>query len=201
MTNQKFFAKIFSRKRLKKMGERFMENFAVGATEQLVIKALKEANEDVNKKAALLKELVDEVVGDKLDLLDSMIHNVSVMLSNEKELTNQDLNRIILQLPLYVYELSDFIQKLEIRISIAEASQNEDEANATLTTEGTVATKQARSRKAGLKNYLIYSAYKGALTMVKNKMNTALELLAGAKKVQSSRMAEIQLSSYSKIVE
>lgn len=201
MTNQKFFAKIFSRKRLKKMGERFMENFAVGATEQLVIKALKEANEDVNKKAALLKELVDEVVGDKLDLLDSMIHNVSVMLSNEKELTNQDLNRIILQLPLYVYELSDFIQKLEIRISIAEASQNEDEANATLTTEGTVATKQARSRKAGLKNYLIYSAYKGALTMVKNKMNTALELLAGAKKVQSSRMAEMQLSSYSKSVE
>ena len=178
-----------------------MENFAVGATEQLVIKALKEANEDVNKKAALLKELVDEVVGDKLDLLDSMIHNVSVMLSNEKELTNQDLNRIILQLPLYVYELSDFIQKLEIRISIAEASQNEDEANATLTTEGTVATKQARSRKAGLKNYLIYSAYKGALTMVKNKMNTALELLAGAKKVQSSRMAEMQLSSYSKSVE
>lgn len=162
---------------------------------------LRDKMSEVNTHSDSLRVIVAGIIGDRMAQLDNCMSVISESLSQEKDLTDYELDKILLRLPLYVYNISEFVQELEIRCGVASATQNEDEANATLNSTGTVVEKKAKSDLAGIESGLVVSAYKSALTLVKSKISAAFELLASAKKVQTRRMEELRNTATLKGVE
>ena len=155
----------------------------------------------VNTSFDNLWVIVKGILGNKTEQLDECFRFISQKLSSDKELTDSELDKMLLRLPLYVDNLSTYIQELEVRCGVASAMQTEAEADATINSVGTVAEKKAQSDLAGIENGLIVSAYKSALTLLRNKVGAAYELLASAKKVQARRLEEFRSVSMLKGVE
>lgn len=163
--------------------------------------SLAEKSANVVQNANLLKQFVKDIIGDSTVQLDECFQFISQKLSSDKELTDGELDRILLRLPLYADGLSVYIQELEVMYGIADATQTEDEAKATINSVGTVVEKKAKSDLAGIDSGLIATAYKSALTLLKSKVAAAYELLASAKKVHTRRLEEFRNVSLSKGVE
>ena len=148
----------------------------------------------IRAQSEKLQGLVTSVLGDSLDYLDRCVARVSEILNRETEMTNEELDKILMTLPICVFNLSTFLQQLEIKKGTALAQQDLDEAEATLSAKGTAVEKKATGDKAGVKSGLIAVAYKSAQATVQTKVDATLELLASAKKVHARRLAEYQMS-------
>ena len=59
---------------------------------------------------------------------------------------------------------------------------------------GTVAEKQAKASNSAIKERAVQLAYKVASSMVQSKVNSAMEILSSAKKVQQRRLEEMKLT-------
>ena len=147
----------------------------------------------VESSSVQVKEMVDHIIGDTTNDIDNYVDGIkSVFLNNN--VSDADLDKIILQIPVYIYYLTTIIQDLEVKKGISNETAKFKENESLLMVTGTVAEKQAKASNSAIKERAVQLAYKVASSMVQSKVNSAMEILSSAKKVQQRRLEEMKLT-------
>jgi len=151
----------------------------------------------VENSSVHVTEMVDTILGDSLKEVDTYMEKVKAIFIDNQEIIDQDLDRIILQIPVYVYNLVVLAQQIEMKKGLskehAKYAQNEAMLNAT----GTVADKTAKAEIATAEDRITMLAYTTAANIVGNKIDRAMAVLDSAKKVQARKLAEMKLTGMS----
>lgn len=148
----------------------------------------------VESNSIQINDMVKTIISDSTVEIDNYIDKVRDCFLSEKELLDGDLDKIILQIPVYIYYLTNILQQLDVKKGIASEQAKYYENEALLNATGTVAEKQAKSENATIKDRMIQLSYKSAVSVVQGKINGAMEILSSAKKVQQRRLLEMQLT-------
>lgn len=149
----------------------------------------------VENSSVQVSEMVELILGDSLKEVDTYIDKVRNIFIENKEILDQDLDKIVLQIPVYVYNLIVLAQQIEMKKGLskehAKYAQNEALLNAT----GTVADKTAKAENATVQDRITQIAYTTAASIVGKKVDGAMAILDSAKKVQQRRLAELKLTA------
>lgn len=151
----------------------------------------------VESSSIQVDEMVNSILGDSLKEIDDYMNKVKIIFIDNQEILDQDLDRIILQIPVYIYNLVVLAQQIEMKKGLskehAKYAQNEALLNAT----GTVADKTAKAEIATAEDRITMLAYTTAANIVGNKIDRAMAILDSAKKVQQRKLAEMKLTGLS----
>ena len=148
----------------------------------------------VESNSIQVSDMVKTIISDATVEIDNYIEKVRQCFLSEKDIPDGDLDKIILQIPIYVYYLTNVLQQLDVKKGIASEQAKYYENEALLNATGTVAEKQAKSENATVKDRMTQLAYKSAVSIIQGKINGAMEILSSAKKVQQRRLLEMQLT-------
>lgn len=141
-----------------------------------------------------VQDMVDTIIGDSTKEIDNYIDNVRNLFLTSPDMADSELDKIILQIPVYIYHLTRILQEIDVRKGVSAENAKFYENEALLQATGTVAEKQAKATNTTIKNRIVSLAYKSATSLVQAKMNGAMEILGSAKKVQQRRLEEMKLT-------
>lgn len=142
-----------------------------------------------------VQEMVDGILGDTLDPINNYINLVSSCFFEGKEILDDDLNKIILRIPVYIYSLVVFSQEVEMRKGVAKEQASYTKSNTLVTQNGTAVEKTAWADMASLNDRIVEIAYKTASAIVQKTIDGANSILDSAKKVQQQRQMEKKLTA------
>ena len=155
---------------------------------------LNEIRSTVENGSLQVKEMVDNIIGSACSEIDSYVINVRNSFLNADKISDEDLDKIILKIPVYIYYLTQILQEIDIRKGISAENAKYNENEALLQSTGTVAEKQAKATNSTVNDRVVQLAYKSASATIQAKMNGAMEILSSAKKVQQRRLEELKLT-------
>ncbi len=149
----------------------------------------------VEASGAQIDSMVEGIIGDKTVDIDNYLNSVRKCFLENMEMLDEDLDKIILRIPVHIYYLTTIAQQLEMRKGVAaehaKYAQNEALMNAT----GTVSDKTAKAENATAQDRIVNIAYKTASGIVQKKIDGAMTILDSAKKVQQRKLKERQLTN------
>lgn len=149
----------------------------------------------VEESSVQVNEMVNVILGDSLNELDSYMENVRNAFIKNQEILDDDLNKIILRIPTYIYNLIVLAQQIEMKKGLtkedAKYAYNEALLNAT---GKTVGDKAAQAENQTVQHRITQMAYTTAASIVSKKMEGAMAILDSARKVQAARSKEKALT-------
>lgn len=159
---------------------------------------------DENKlnTAGLLLEHAESIIGNniiikvneltrELDTLMDMMH--TKILNENYEITNQEIEKLIIRLPIVIYDLNNMLMKAGIKEDLAKIIKQTNFNQAYVMQEGTIADKKAGAELAIKEEMLLETTWKRSVKIINQKMDIATELLQSVKKILSKRMTELEL--------
>lgn len=152
------------------------------------------AKKRVDENSIQVQDMVNSIIGDKTTEIDTYMATVRTLFLNDAEIPNEDLDRIILRLPVFIYYLNSLLQEIDIRKGVSAEQARYVENEFLLTATGTVAEKQAIAENKSLTSRIVQIAYKSAVAIIQGKISGAAEILSSAKRVQRRRMDEANFS-------
>lgn len=154
---------------------------------------MQEKLQKVENSSVQVKDMVDRIIGNSTTQIDDYISSVKTLFLTNN-VTDSDLDKIILQIPVYLYYLTTILQDIDIKKGVSAETAKYCENEFLLSAVGTVAEKQAKASNESIKDRVVQLAFKTASQVVQQKMNNAMEILASAKKVQQRRLEEMRLT-------
>ena len=151
--------------------------------------------EKVEASSAQVEEMVQALLGTRLNALDQYMEQVRICFSNGDELLDDALNKISLQLPTYLYDLVLFAQQLEMKKGVANETSKYAKNEALLNASGTVADKTAKAENSTIQDRINELAYKTAAAIVQKKLDGVMIMLDSVKKVRQAREKERTLTN------
>lgn len=161
----------------------------VGKTE-----TFEEIIEAVKFGSTQVQEMIDSLVANVMAPLDDYIEIVRNLFLDERELTNQEVDHIIVRIACLMYPLLTIQQTMDVHKSIATEEATYHENANLLSSSGTVAVKQANAINASIRHRVVALAYKSASALIQSKISGAKEILSAAKAVQKRRLEEMKLT-------
>ena len=149
----------------------------------------------VETSSAQVEEMVQALLGTRLNALDQYMEQVRICFSNGDELLDDALNKISLQLPTYLYDLVLFAQQLEMKKGVANETSKYAKNEALLNASGTVADKTAKAENSTIQDRINELAYKTAAAIVQKKLDGVMTMLDSVKKVRQAREKERTLTN------
>ena len=151
--------------------------------------------ERVEASSAQVEEMVQALLGTRLNALDQYMEQVRICFNNGDELLDDALNKISLQLPTYLYDLVLFAQQLEMKKGVANETSKYAKNEALLNATGTVADKTAKAENSTIQDRINELAYKTASAIVQKKLDGVMTMLDSVKKVRQAREKERTLTN------
>lgn len=140
-------------------------------------------------------EIVHSIIKDTTVELDNYINLVRNTFLSSNDILDDDLDRIVLRIPVYLYPLIVLAQQIEIRKGLAKEQASYEKNDILLTATGTVQQKEAFALNQTAKDRMIQIAYATASSVISDKIDGAMAILDSAKKVQQRRMKEKVLTN------
>lgn len=156
---------------------------------------MSESLNKVENSSAQVNEMVDLILGDSLKEIDEYLAKVRTIFIENQEVLTQDLDKIILQIPVYIYNLIVLAQQIEMKKGLSKEHAKYAQNEAMLHATGTVADKTAQAENITAQDRIAMLAYTTASSIVTRKVDGAMAILDSAKKVQQRRMKELALTS------
>lgn len=154
--------------------------------------------EDLQKVEAStqkVEEMVKEILKDELQGLDAYVSQVSVFIQSNPQIPDEDLNLILLNLPTYLYRLTEVAQRIEMQKGLSGEHAKYTKNDALLNATGTVADKTATAENAGASDRIVQLAYKMAADTVQSKIDIVMTMISAVKCVIQTRNKEKALTS------
>lgn len=152
---------------------------------------------DLDSTSDIANTLAKEISEKCTSSLDAYIHYVSEELRTTQSLSNEALDKFILNLPIYIYYASSTIESLGIKEDVSAISKKREITNQIEKLKhdnagGTVASRTAIAEANCTDHILVNSIYSSAYKIAKSKIEFAYEVLASCKKVMSRRIEELK---------
>ena len=142
----------------------------------------------------LVKELVDSLTTSCCDRLDAYVDYVRNLM-NDRQLTNPELDDVVMTIPTLLYYVGTKQEELGIRHDVSKAGRNQVYNQIYTQISGTAGIEDASAKAELFNEDVILCVYARAYNIIKSKIDSATELLQSAKKVISRRMSETELSN------
>ena len=139
-----------------------------------------------------IQRIIDEHIGDLNDVVD----RIRVMLKDDTDiLTDQEIEDILLQLPLLLYDVSDNQEVVGMQSDLAGLIYKESYNEALKIARGTVQEKTSASELATMTEKLDTIIYDRAYKIIKQKISMAIEVLNAVKRIQATRVQGVELGN------
>ena len=152
--------------------------------------------EEIEENSKLMDDIVEQIVCQFSEDLYNYVYFIRGCLQNgERQLTNEELDDICMNLSTLIYYASYQCESLGIKDDISKALYKEIyHSKRSELSSGTVADKNSLAELQSQNEQLTAIAYSRAYKMLKAKVESAQELLSSAKKLVSRRMQEYELT-------
>lgn len=169
------------------------ENVIEQKSQQDVIHEIIGRVEDNSQK---VEKIVDELINPYCEKLDTLITKFrNCLMDKDNPVTEWELDDVCLKLPSHLYFMGEAQEKFGIKEDISKSIKMELYNQIHQRTKGTIADKQAASEAGTIEEEIVYRAYQRAYKRIKQKLESAYELLSSIKKVISRRMGEQELAN------
>lgn len=158
-------------------------------------KAVGKKKEEVSTTTIQVNEMVDEIVKHYCEGTDELMAKIKDILfaENDNELSNTELDSIVLKIPVLVYFASAGQEYVGLQEDVAKFARQLEFSKHFNRAAGTVADKTNYAETKANEEEVVRVVYSRAYKIIRGKMEMALELLQSAKKVISRRMGETQI--------
>lgn len=152
--------------------------------------------EQIEENSKLMEDIVTDIISQYSDSLDNYVYFIRRCLQDgERQLTNDELDDICMNLSILIYYASYQCEYLGIKDDISKAIYKEIyHSKRAEIDKGTVADKNSLAELQSQNEQLTAICYSRAYKTLKAKVESAQELLSSAKKILSRRMAEMELT-------
>lgn len=160
---------------------------------------LLECVEEIKGYEQTVQNIIEEALQGSTDEVDNYVDYVKKVFSNKQDdISDEELNSIVLNLPIFLFHLNTVLQRCDLKKGLAEESQNQKRALATLNAVGTVQERSAKADQQCAEATIVARTYKNICSLLQGKIASVTEILASAKKVQSRRITEMQIQQQTK---
>lgn len=158
-------------------------------------KEIGKKKEEVSATTIQVNEMVDEIVKHYCEGTDELMAKIKDILfaENDNELSNAELDSIVLKIPVLVYFASAGQEYVGLQEDVAKFARQLEFSKHFNQAAGTVADKTNYAETKANEEEVVRVVYSRAYKIIRGKMEMALELLQSAKKVISRRMGETQI--------
>ena len=159
-------------------------------------------NQNKLNEANVMLDSAESIIGDnivsqvnnlttELDVLMDMMHKK--INKDEYEISDKELEKLIIRLPILIYELNNTLMKAGIREDLAKIIKQTNYNSSYVMQEGTIADKKAGAELDIKEEILLETTWKRSVKIINQKMEIAGELLSSCKKILSKRMEELSI--------
>jgi hypothetical protein len=148
----------------------------------------------VEEEAQALNNLVDSLVNKYGKDLERCIERVRDLLKESEKISNEELEKIVMEIPVYMYFAVEGLEKLGIEGDNAKAMRKEIFNSVYIDTPGTIEDKTKQAELSTMSEYYVEIAFQRAYKKLKEKIQKAEHVFTGAKKVLDKRTNEIFLT-------
>lgn len=165
---------------------------------------MKEENEidyinRIEKRSTPLENAVNNIVERHTKELTDIIHKIRSMLKDDTDiLTDQEIDDILLQLPIILYDITDDQEVVGLQSDFANQIYKESYNEAYKIARGTIGDKTTVAELNSMTNKLDSQIYDRAYKTIKQKVTLAIETLNAVKKVRDSRAQRYDLNRYNR---
>lgn len=153
--------------------------------------------ERIENKSKPLEEAVNSIVYKHTSDLQQVIFTIKGMMSDDTpELTDKELETIMLQLPILLFENTDDQEIVGMQSDFASQLYKESYNEAYKIARGTIADKQSTAELNAMTQKLDSLIYDRAYKIIKQKISLAVETLNAVKKVQASRQQRNEMGRF-----
>lgn len=140
-------------------------------------------------------DTVEQIAGTYTGQLDKCIEEVEDLIKNKDDLTIQQINFYIIQIPILLYELHDKIQNLGVK-SDAAKMQRKNQYNKAYQeqSKGTVAQKTSVAQDSCQDEQMIEDIFNRVYKKCENKIDIATMLHGSLKKILQWRVSELEVT-------
>lgn len=139
---------------------------------------------------------VNELTNELDELMEMMHKKIN---KEEYEISDKELEKLIIRLPILIYELNNVLMKVGIKEDLSKIIKQTNYNEAFVMQEGTIADKKSGAELAIKEEMLLETTWKRSVKIISQKMDIAQELLSSCKKILSKKMEEINLIKRSPI--
>ena len=147
-----------------------------------------ECTNRIEGKSTSIENAVNGIVDKHTKELTSIIHKIRSLLRDDTDvLTDQEIEDILLQLPMILYDITDDQEIVGLQSDLASQIYKEAYNEAYKQARGTVGDKTSVAELQTMVQKLDDRIYDRAYKTIKQKINLAIETLNSVKKVRDSR--------------
>lgn len=159
---------------------------------RIQIKDLEQKVKELDDDYKVIQDVINNTVLEYTKNIDSLLTNIRNAINDVKyPITNEDLEQITLKLPVELFYLNTAVETAGIKLDLS--NQLKESLYNTYYNEisGTAKERDIYATEKLEENNLVNSIYKRVYNILRNKIDSAYELLSSVKKVLTKRMAEI----------
>lgn len=145
----------------------------------------------VEQESVQVINLVDSLVNKYGRELEESIDEVRDLLKQDRPLENEELETIVMQIPVYMYYAIEGLEKLGVEGDNAKAVRKEVFNSIYIDTPGTIEDKTKNAELATMPEYYVEQAFQRAYRKLKEKIEKAEHVYSGAKKILDKRTNEL----------
>lgn len=149
----------------------------------------------VDNTSDMIKDISDNLVEKYCRSLDTEMAVIRLELKENNSLTDDTLEKHILELANILYFTGSAQEDLGIKEDTCKAIRQEVYSRAREEATGTVADKTAKAELISQQETVVLSIYSRAYKKVKIRMDAGYEMLNSLKKVMNKRITEMELSN------
>jgi hypothetical protein len=155
------------------------------------LEVLRKRYDDIRALAGRASMLVADIADAYTKDLDEFVERVNEFLEGSREtsreIADSALRRMVLKLPILLYRAAEILDKAAIESSVAKAANTHVYSTYYLDTDGTIPEKEAFAKLKAVEVGLIVDLARHVYNRVKGKIDAAIHLQDGVKKVMTSK--------------
>lgn len=161
-------------------------------------KKLNTCNELLSHAESIIGTTIIDQVNSLTAELDDLIAMMHKKIQKDAyEISDKELEKLILRLPILIYDLNNMLMKAGIKEDLSKIIKQTNYNEAFVIQEGTIADKKSGAELSIKEEILLEITWKRSVKIISQKIEIAQELLSSCKKILSKRMEEINLIKHS----
>lgn len=155
-----------------------------------------ESRARVGGSSVAIENAIHRIVDDHIGELNDVVEKIRAMLKDDTDiLTDQEIEDILLQLPLLLYDVTDDQEVVGMQSDLAGLIYKESYNEALKIARGTVQEKTSASELATMTEKFDTVIYDRAYKIIRQKISMAIEILNAVKRIQATRTQGIELGN------
>lgn len=145
----------------------------------------------IEDESTAVNDLVDSLVNRYGREMERSINKVKNALKDSEELSNEEIERFVMEVPVHMYFALEGLEKLGIEGDNAKMHKQDLYNQVYIATSGTIEDKKKHAEQETITEQYVETAYARAYRKLKDKIGKAELVYTGCKKVLDKRTQEI----------